>query len=315
MSFFLLSALIFSGDGGMVSAKGARCMKEKIRIYKRSSFFSDDFPFSIRHVINRTEDFNESKRFQREFWKITHIIRGEGELLLNEVRRPLRPGSLFLIHPGAVTTYSMSTPSLELCNLLFDPALIEHELAALKDDFHFFAIFSGTFSQNENLPLYLLDADHEIVMLLRSMEKEYEERPLNYRPLLKLKLVELLILMLRGGVRKMRAHRAAGIAEYVDQLLERHFPEEFHLEETAANIGISKSHLCRLYRAQTGRSIVERLKELRLSAAAGELRSSRSSISEICYRCGFNDLSYFYRAFRSRYADNPGTYRKKYGQF
>ena len=87
-------------------------MKEKIRLYKRSSFFRDDFPFSIRHVVNRTEEFNESRRFQREFWKITYVIVVQGELLINEYRRPLRPASLLLVHPGSVTTFNMTTPTL-----------------------------------------------------------------------------------------------------------------------------------------------------------------------------------------------------------
>ncbi len=290
-------------------------MKEKIRVYKRSSFFSGDFPFSIRHVVNRTEEFNESKRFQREFWKITYVIGGQGELLINERRWPLRPSSIVLVHPGSVTTYNMTTPSLELYNILFDPVFIEHDIGALKDDFHFFSIFSSAFSQNENTPLYLVDADREIETLVRSMAKEFENRSLNYRPLLKLKLLELLILMLRKGERNMRIHRAEGIVEYVNHLLETHFTGGFRLETAASNIGITKNHLCRLYRARTGKTIVERLKELRLADAAEKLRASTESISGICYSCGFNDLSYFYRSFRKQYKANPGEYREKYGQY
>ena len=290
-------------------------MEKKICVYKRSSFFSDDFPFSIRHVVNRTEEFNESKRFQREFWKVTYVIDGQGELLLNERRWPLRPASLVLVHPGSVTTYNMTTPTLELYNILFDPVFIERDIEGLKDDFHFFSIFSSSFSQNDNIPLYLLNADHETGMLIRSMAKEYENRSLNYRPLLKLKLLELLILMLRKGERNMRARHAEGIVEYMDHLLERHFTEEFRLDAAAANVGVTKSHLCRLYRARTGMTIVERLKELRLGDAAEKLRSTPESVSEICYSCGFNDLSYFYRAFRKYCGENPGEFRKKYGQY
>ncbi len=290
-------------------------MEGKIRVYKRSSFFSDDFPFSIRHVVNRTEEFNLSKRFQREFWKIAYVIDGEGELLLNERRWPLRPASLLLVHPGSVTTYNMTTQTLELYNILFDPVFIEHDIGTLKDDFHFFSIFSTSFSQNDNIPLYLLNADHEIGVLIRSMAKEYENRSLNYRPLLKLKLLELLILMLRRGERNLKAVRGEGIVEYVNHLLETHFASGFRLGETASNIGITKNHLCRLYRARTGRTIVGRLNEFRLADAAEKLRSTSKSVSEICYSCGFNDLSYFYRAFRRRYAENPGEYREKYGQY
>lgn len=289
-------------------------MEKKICIFKRSSFFADDFPFSIRHVVNRTEEFNESKRFLREFWKITYVIGGQGELIINEQRRSLHPASLILVHPGSVTTYSMATPSMELYNILFDPVFIERDIGTLKDDFQFFSIFSNSFSQEETTPLYILEADHEMGSLIRGMAREYENRSLNYRPLLRLKLLELLILMLRGGERNMRSHDAAKIAEYMNHLLETHFTSGFRLETAAANIGITKNHLCRLYRAQTGKTVIERLKEIRLARAAEELRSTSKSVSEICYSCGFNDLSYFYRAFRDAYAVNPGDYRKKFGQ-
>ncbi|MFT4120902.1 helix-turn-helix domain-containing protein [Bradyrhizobium sp.] len=49
---------------------------------------------------------------------------------------------------------------------------------------------------------------------------------------------------------------------------------------------------------------------MRLEAAFGMLRSGMTdSISDIAFRCGFTDLSTFYRAFRARYGGTPNASR------
>jgi AraC-like DNA-binding protein len=149
--------------------------------------------------------------------------------------------------------------------------------------------------------------------LIRDMYKEYNSKDANYRVYLKLKLIELLIIMQRSGVKKLRELNRSELVDYIDHLLESDYQSNITLKYLAEKVGMSPNYLCTVYRQNSNISIVQKLKSIRLQRAEKMLRESTMTISEICYECGFNDLSYFYRSFADVYQCNPGDYRKKFG--
>lgn len=282
----------------------------KIKQYKADHFFSRDFPFTILHRINRTEEFNTSRRFLREFWKIVYIIEGEGEFIIQDTAYPIHPDSFFLVRPDALTTYDIRTGTLELYNIIFDYSLIAHELENLKDDFHIFSVFSPEAPVSE-ASLYIQRGDSRISRLVRTMVQEFDGKAVNYRYCLKLKLLELLILMHRNSEKLVRHTGREKIVEYINHVISRNLSDTVSLDMLSKQIGVTKNHLCGLYHEVTGCSIIAMRKKKRLEAAASALRDTSLSIAEICYQSGFNDLSYFYRAFEREFGLNPGRYREK----
>lgn len=62
--------------------------------------------------------------------------------------------------------------------------------------------------------------------------------------------------------------------------------------------------------SQHGSTFSEELMAMRLEAAFGMLRSGATGpIADIAFKCGFSDLSTFYRAFRARYGKTPNASR------
>lgn len=62
--------------------------------------------------------------------------------------------------------------------------------------------------------------------------------------------------------------------------------------------------------SQHGATFSQELMAMRLEAAFGMLRSGATgAIAEIAFKCGFSDLSTFYRAFRARYGKTPNSFR------
>lgn len=61
---------------------------------------------------------------------------------------------------------------------------------------------------------------------------------------------------------------------------------------------------------QHGTTFSEEVMAMRLEAAFGMLKSgSADAIADIAFKCGFADLSTFYRAFRTRYGGTPNAFR------
>lgn len=75
----------------------------------------------------------------------------------------------------------------------------------------------------------------------------------------------------------------------------------FHTNRTTLLVDFKKS---------TGQSINSYVIQLRMTMAATLLRDTSLSISEICERTGFNDISYFSKSFKKILRRTPSEYRK-----
>lgn len=77
-------------------------------------------------------------------------------------------------------------------------------------------------------------------------------------------------------------------------------------------LGISSSHLYRKTKQLFGFSPGDLIRTIRLKHAAELLQKSTLTVSEICYRSGFNNRSYFYREFKKMYDITPKNYQIKF---
>lgn len=79
----------------------------------------------------------------------------------------------------------------------------------------------------------------------------------------------------------------------------------------AAVLGRSIDHIERVFKADTGQSLMSSLTAARLEAACELLVHSRHSISDIAQLLTFSSASHFARAFKARYNMSPGEYRER----
>lgn len=88
------------------------------------------------------------------------------------------------------------------------------------------------------------------------------------------------------------------------------FTAKLTLRELATVAQMSPEHFCRVFHSVTGQSPITCLNYYRIECAAELLCFTDDSITEIAYRCGFSDLSYFYRLFHRYKGIAPKSYRK-----
>ncbi|PCH54149.1 MAG: hybrid sensor histidine kinase/response regulator [Flavobacteriaceae bacterium] len=77
-------------------------------------------------------------------------------------------------------------------------------------------------------------------------------------------------------------------------------------------LGMSSSHLYRKIKQLFGIAPGDLIRTVRLKHAAELLKKSTLTVSEICYKSGFNNRSYFYREFKKMYDITPKNYQIKF---
>ncbi|MCD8119297.1 MAG: AraC family transcriptional regulator [Lachnospiraceae bacterium] len=80
--------------------------------------------------------------------------------------------------------------------------------------------------------------------------------------------------------------------------------------EIAKKLNLSVSYLQHLYKDTFGTTVSEDLIDGRIRHAAGLLRETDKSISEISSLCGYENLEHFSRQFKSRKGCSPQKYRQ-----
>lgn len=77
--------------------------------------------------------------------------------------------------------------------------------------------------------------------------------------------------------------------------------------------GKSREHLSRSLKKYYNTAPSALICNLRLEHSANLILASNLSVTDICYECGFENLSWFYKQFVKKFGITPAEYRKKYG--
>ncbi len=85
--------------------------------------------------------------------------------------------------------------------------------------------------------------------------------------------------------------------------------EKFGVRKLASLLGLSASQTLRKVRTETGKSVNQYIRELRLKKASKLIKKTDLTISEIAFKVGFNSQPYFSKTFRNRYGITPGEYK------
>jgi len=96
--------------------------------------------------------------------------------------------------------------------------------------------------------------------------------------------------------------------------LHENYQSHILLSDLAMRINMSEASLTRFLRKWTGKTFIDLLNDIRIAEAVCRLIDTSDNISEICYKCGFNNLSNFNRIFKGRKGNTPTEYREKHAR-
>ena len=107
-------------------------------------------------------------------------------------------------------------------------------------------------------------------------------------------------------------HRQQRVArDRVEQamaILRRDLTQPPTLEQLGRETGCSPFYLSRTFSKETGQTIPQYLRQLRLDRAAGLLKQGKMNVTEVALEVGYSSLSHFSQAFHQQFGCCPGLY-------
>lgn len=96
----------------------------------------------------------------------------------------------------------------------------------------------------------------------------------------------------------------------VYRYLMQNFQRNISLQEVADLCNMGPNSFCRFFKSRTQRSFTGFLNELRIGHACKLLQNEDNSIADVCYDCGYNNMTNFNKFFKAIKHMTPSEYRK-----
>ncbi len=106
----------------------------------------------------------------------------------------------------------------------------------------------------------------------------------------------------------------SNIEQYLENAklyIKQHYSYDMTVQELAANVGLDRTYLYRLFIDKLNMSPREYINDYRLNKAIEMMPNKNLTLPNIALSTGFYDYSYFSKQFIKKYKISPGKYRKE----
>ncbi len=120
-------------------------------------------------------------------------------------------------------------------------------------------------------------------------------------------------LYMEGYVQNKTASKHSAQREIMSILLDYidlHYSERISLTDLAQKANMNEKYLCRIFYNYTSKTPINYINELRIEKACYDMQIKNATVTEAAISCGFNDLSYFSKVFKSVKNITPTQYKK-----
>jgi AraC-like DNA-binding protein len=267
--------------------------------------------FHVNHM--KVDYFPSLRHFHKEV-EIMLIIHGSGTRYVGDSVESYAPGDLVMIGPDVSHEWcsdknSGSGPS-EAIYILFNTGIMGGDFWNLPES----KIILKIIQQSERGIKLTGKTRDEVAFLMKRIDTSYGFT----RVTLLMTILEMIAFngeyhylatpVVQNTVNDRDSERLNKVYKYVLDYCQH----EITLEKAAAIANLSKPAFCRYFRKRANKTFVRFLNEVRIGQACRLLVNEDHSIAEICYTCGYNNISYFIRQFRAITGFTPLGYRKKF---
>lgn len=238
------------------------------------------------------------------FCKLLFLLKGAGHYTIDGVRYTLQPGDVLLIRDGSIHRPELDGEvPYERVIFYISPEFLAQASTAETD---LTEIFSG---ENGHVLRPGEKDGLRLQNLVRQLERELGEDGFGREILSTTGLMRLLVEL--GRCRQRGAALPQGLDEPADlrvkqilRYIDTHLGEDLDAETIAREVYLSKYHMMRLFRQETGTTVHLYITQKRLKLAR-ELIHGGMKATEACYQSGFRSYSSFTRAAEKHLGTTP----------
>lgn len=267
--------------------------------------------FHINHM--KVDYFPSLRHFHPEV-EILLVIHGTGTRFVGDSVEPFVPGDLVMIGPGVSHEWcsdrSAGKGLSEAIYILFNTEIMGSNFWNLSESKIILKIIQQS---GRGIKLTGKTRD-DVALLMRRIDTSFGFS----RITLLLTILEMIAFngeyqylaspVVQNTINERDSTRLNKVYKYVMDNCQ----QEISLDIVSSIANLSKPAFCRYFKKRANKTFVRFLNEVRIGQACRLLINENHAIADICYICGYNNISYFIRQFRTITGFTPFGYRKKF---
>jgi AraC-like DNA-binding protein len=259
------------------------------------------------------------------FWELVYIDKGELVITAGSEKYVLKQGELAFHYPNEFHAIAASNSSAS--NIIvasFDchsraMQQFKHKIMVLSGDEKEYLYAAVNLSRKAYIDYLEPCNETEAVGGMRLRENAIP----GTQQLIKINLEHFLILLYQrkeGMHIQSRAHsfenryRLKSTENVIKAFLDEHIHEKINLEMIATHCGYSVSQIKKLFREETGDSIINFAIQLKMAEAKRLICEGNRSFTEIAQMLGYDNIFYFSRLFKAKEGMTLTEYSRSIGQ-
>ena len=285
-----------------------------MRIYREITPVQSDDVFII--LSHNNPDFDYPLHNHPEY-ELNLVLDCAGNRIVGDSVAKYGEEDLVLIGPEVYHRWddddldrTLGNPNPTVITIQFDKHLFDHQLLSKKA---FYSIRLMLEQSVRGIQFHGQTLKRAIERLKRLTTTSDFQAVLDFLSLLHLLATtkEKTYLVSAGFSSKPDYSKSRRINEVYEYILEN-FSKKINLPDVAAIANMSDSAFSHFFKKSTNKSFTQFVIDLRIGYACKLLLESQDTISEICYKCGFSNVSNFNRLFKKNKGLPPYQYRKQY---
>lgn len=147
--------------------------------------------------------------------------------------------------------------------------------------------------------------DMEIKVLFSHIKMLSMEKPVCYEPEMCCDALKIITLLMRKYLSEkksditFRNSTKYVLTQNAITYMKKNFSSPVSLDEMSKYLGFTKCHFCRVFKETTGITAVQMINFFRCAEAKRLLLTTTLSVSEVATKCGYVNLSYFSKKYKS----------------
>ena len=278
--------------------------KTTIRVWNATQTMSNS-TYEINHYVDK--NFQTVSMHSHDFFEVYFFIKGSASYIVENGHYTLKSGDVLLISPNNLhqldihnssTTYErivlwininyikkLSSDSTDLAKIFYTFSSTSNHILrdnALSQNIHKLLI---RLSEIENKDTYGVDIEKECL------------------------LTEILLLLNRSAITKTEnvIQKMPPLINKAIEIINSNLTEKLSLDILAEKLFVNKYYLSHVFKNATNTSI-HRFIYIKRLILSKQLIEKNVPICEVYLKCGFNDYSNFFRAFKQEFGLTPKQY-------
>lgn len=273
--------------------------------------------FNSIYYFEFSKDFNHEPE-QHDFWEMVYVDSGKVLAITDGNSCTLSQGEIIFHEPGEIHAHISDTETPN--NMLVI------DFTANGDSMSFFnkKTFSAGKTARTLLSLFIDEAKNA----LGDIQSEYTDKSdldfskakFGSMQLLSCYFTELLISLIRDSsnfdnriisTEKSRAIAESSICELVTEYMSENLYSNLTLPDICTHFMIGKSRLSAIFKANSGKSIMECYTHLKIAEAKRLLRTEKYTVSQVSDMLGYSCIHSFSRGFKKAVGISPTAYKNR----